>query len=131
MDGAVLMLFDIDELKSPIRHIVGLVRHPVILLHGDMRVNRANEAFCQMFVTSAGEIEEKPFYEIGDKAWNFKAMRALLGEVLPRQGEVQDFRVEHDFSGFGRKKLLINARRFYEESRGVQFGLLSIVESHD
>jgi two-component system CheB/CheR fusion protein len=131
IDGVVLMLFDIDELKRSIRHIVGLIRHPVILLHGDMRVNRANEAFCEMFAVSPAEIEEKPFYEIAEKRWNFKAMRELLEEVLPRQGEVLNYRLTHDFPGLGRKKLLLNARRFYEESRGVQLFLLSLVEIKD
>jgi len=128
IDGVVLMLFDIEELKRSIRQIVSLVRHPVILLHGDLRVNRANQAFCAAFGVQEDEIEEKIFYEMAGKQWDFKAMHELLDEVLPRQGEVEAYRIVHEFPGVGGKRLLVNARRFYEESRGVQFVFLSFEE---
>jgi len=128
IDGVVLMLLDVDELKRSIRQIVATIPYPLVLLHGDLRVNRANEAFCSTFGVQEAELENRPIYEAGQGLWDFPDFRNLIEEVLPRQGEVQEFRLEHDFPRIGPKKLLVNARRFYEESRGVQFILLAMEE---
>jgi len=128
IDGVVLMLLDVDELKRSIRQMVGSIPHPLLLLYGDLRINRANEKFCAMFDLQENEVENRSVYEIGQEQWDFPAFRQLLQETLPRQGEVRDFRIEHSFGKVGEKKLLVNARRFYEESRGVQFVLLAFQE---
>jgi len=34
--------------------------------------------------------------------------------------EVKDYLVEHDFPKIGKRRIMVNARRFYDDNRGVQ-----------
>ncbi|HKQ38479.1 MAG TPA: chemotaxis protein CheB [Verrucomicrobiae bacterium] len=126
IDGVVLILLDIDELKRAIKHIISLPREPLLALTADLKVSAANDAFCRAFQVAPENIERKSVYEMADGAWNIPRLKQLLEDFLAAQGEVRDFRLEHDFQGLGKRKLLINARRFYEESRGLQLILLAI-----
>jgi two-component system CheB/CheR fusion protein len=126
VDGVVLMLLDIDELKRTIGHIISLVRQPVLVLQPDLKVSRANEAFHRTFQTQPDQVEGKRIYELARRRWNIPRLRELLEEILPAHGEVRDFRLEHEFENVGRKSLILNARRFYEESRGVQLFLVAM-----
>jgi len=49
-----------------------------------------------------------------------------LQEILPKQTELQDFKVEHDFSGVGRKVLLLNARQVYRPDQRPPLILLAM-----
>lgn len=126
IDGVVLILLDIDELKRAIKHIISLAREPLLALTADLKVTRANDAFCRVFGIAPENAEGKSVYEIADGAWNIPRLKQLIEEFLPAQGEVRDFRLEHDFKQLGKRTLIINARRFYEESRGLQLILLAI-----
>jgi len=126
IDGVVLLLFDIDELKRSIKHIISLAREPLLALSADLKVSRANDAFCRAFGIAPEQTEGKSIYEIADGAWNSPRLKQLLEDFLPAQGEVRDFRLEPEFKNLGKRKVVINARRFYEESRGLQLILLAI-----
>jgi two-component system CheB/CheR fusion protein len=128
IDGVVLMLLDIDELKRSIGHIISLVRHPILAMQIDLKVTRANEAFCKLFRMQSNQVEGKRIYELGRRRWDIPRLRELLEELLPAHGEVRDYRIEHEFEHVGRKSLLVNARRFYGDSRGVQLVLLAMEE---
>src|SRR6185503_2434541 len=129
IDGVVLMLFDIDELKRVIGHIISLVRHPMLALQPDLKVTRGNEAFYRAFELDPEQVEGKPVYDIAKRQWNVARLRQLLEEILPAQGEVRDFRIDHQLGKRSRKSLLLNARQFYAESRGVQLILLAIEDA--
>jgi two-component system, chemotaxis family, CheB/CheR fusion protein len=118
--GAVLMLLDIEELKRAMIQMVTIVRHPLLLLHGDLRVARANDAFCRTFKVSPEDTENRPLYELGNGQWNIPRLRELLEDILPKRVEVRDYLVEHDFPKIGRRRIMVNARRFYDDERGTQ-----------
>jgi hypothetical protein len=44
-------------------------------------------------------------------------MEAVLEAVLGGEERVEDYRVEHEFEGIGRRIMLINARRIESEER--------------
>ena len=125
IEGVVLVLLDIDDLKRSIKHIISLVRQPLLALTADLKVSRANEAFCRTFQITTEEAENKRVYDLGGGRWDSPPLRQLLEEYLPSQGEVRDYRLEHDFPNIGKRRFMVNARRFYEESRGLQLILLS------
>jgi two-component system CheB/CheR fusion protein len=120
IDGAVLMLLDIEEIKRAMVQMMGIVRHPLLLLHSDLTVSRANNAFYEVFQVSPKETENRNLYDLGNRQWNIPKLRQLLEEILPSRAEVHDFLVEHEFPQIGVRKIMINARRFYGDDRGVE-----------
>jgi hypothetical protein len=57
----------------------------------------------------------KLLYDVGDGQWDIPKLRVLLGKVLPEQGNMENYEVEHDFPTLGRRTMLLNGRKvFYE-----------------
>jgi two-component system CheB/CheR fusion protein len=96
IDGAVMILMDIDALKRSIQDleesrtytqsIVDRVTELLLVLDADLRVRKANRAFCEMFQVDPREIEGQLVEEIGNGVWNRPAFldaarRAAAGEV--------------------------------------------------
>jgi len=92
----------------------------------DFTVHKANESFYHLFGLRPTQTEGKSLFEIGNGQWNILKLRQLLEEVLPRNKEVKDFALEATFGIQGLRKLLLNARRFYDEGWGTQMMLLAI-----
>jgi len=131
IDGAVLLLVDIDEHKRAIEEMMMMVKQPLIALQGDLRVKKANAKFYDTFGTAPEETENRYVYELGGGQWNIPQLRSLLEEVLPRNQRVNDYRVEAEFPGLGRRIMMLNARKFYEEGRGLPLILLLIDDVTD
>ncbi len=120
VDGAVLMLVDIDALKRNERAIaeardyaeaiVRTVRDPLLILDSDLRVHTANAAFYEAFRMSSTDVEGRSIYDLGNGRWNIPRLRGLLEEILPRNSFFDDFEVTQDFEGIGRRTMLLNAR---------------------
>ncbi len=119
--GVVLMLIDIGVLKRREQQvaesrdysvsIVETVREPLIVLDGRLRVRTANRAFYQTFRVNPKNTEGRLIYELGDRQWDIPRLRTLLEELLPQNSHFEDFEVEHDFPGIGRRTMLLNAHR--------------------
>ncbi|MDQ3775724.1 MAG: EAL domain-containing protein [Pseudomonadota bacterium] len=127
IDGAVLVLLDIEDLKrsqeeaSEARDyaeaIVATVREPLIILDGELRVVTANVAFYRTFGVQPAETQERLVYDLGDQQWDIPALRRLLEEVLPRETAFEGLEVQHDFPRIGQKTMLLNARGLYRANR--------------
>jgi two-component system, chemotaxis family, CheB/CheR fusion protein len=121
VDGAVLMILDIDEHKRALRRlehlsvetegIVQTVRHPVLILDADLRVSRANRAFCRLFRVTSEQTEGQLIYELGGGQWNVPELRALLLDLLPNASVIEDFTVDREFPVIGRRMMVLNARQ--------------------
>lgn len=96
--------------------IIRTVHEPLVVLDGDLRVVSANPAFYRTFQTNPQETEGHMLYDLGNMQWDIPELRRLLGEILPKSAKVDDFLVEHDFPGIGRRRMRINARRIGEDS---------------
>jgi len=69
IDGAVLVLIDVDELKRAYEFIESVVAHlpvPLLVLDAGLRVQVANESFYQTFQVSKEETERRLIYEPGN-----------------------------------------------------------------
>jgi hypothetical protein len=64
-----------------------------------------------LFHESSEETLGRRLYDLGNQQWDIAALRTLLQEVSPRDGHVEDFRVEHEFPDIGRKVMLLNAHQ--------------------
>ena len=91
--------------------IVATISQPLLVLDGTLTVETANPAFLQQFQVAPEETVGRRLYEVGDGQWNIPELRRLLEEVLDQPGRVQDYRIEHDFEGIGRRIMLLNANR--------------------
>jgi two-component system, chemotaxis family, CheB/CheR fusion protein len=135
IDGAMLMLMDIDALKrsmtelefsqSYAQAIVETVREPLIVLNRDLQVLTANQSFYRTFQATPVETEQRLIFELGNGQWNIPRLRQLLLEVLPDHTQLQDFEVKHDFEQIGPKTMLLNARTM-TQSEGSESILLAI-----
>ncbi|MEG4084230.1 chemotaxis protein CheB [Microcoleus sp. POL10_C6] len=121
IDGAVLMLVDINQLKVSAQHlmeaknyaetIVETVREPLLVLDLDLRAITANRSFYETFQVRQSETEHRSLFDLGNGQWNIPQLRSLLKEILAGNPKFQDFEVEHDFEHIGHKIMLLNARK--------------------
>lgn len=141
IEGVVLTFTDITRLKKiedEIRkakvyaeNIVDTVREPLIVLDGGLRVLSASRAFCQTFKSLHGDTVGRYLYELGNRQWDIPKLRELLETVLPKETSFDDFEVEQDFQGIGRRKLLINARCVFEKTGDPHLILLAMEDITD
>lgn len=81
---------------------------PLLVLDQNLRVQSANESFCQCFQISSSETVGKLVFELGNRQWNIPELRRLLRKVLPGKSSFKDFEVSHDFAGIGRRTMLLS-----------------------
>jgi two-component system, chemotaxis family, CheB/CheR fusion protein len=135
IDGAMLMLVDIDALKRGMEQleysrnyaqaIVETVREPLIVLDDNLRVFTANQSFYRTFEATTADTEQRLIFELGNGQWNIPKLRQLLLEILPTDSQLQDFEVEHEFEQIGHKTMLLNARKMTQSEGGASI-LLAI-----
>ena len=121
VDGAVLVLVDIDALKRSQQDLlaardyatdtVDTVREPLIILDSKLRVESANRSYYRHFRASAAETVGRLIYDLGKRQWDIPEFRRLLEEILPRDTAIENLEVEVDLDQRGRRTILINARR--------------------
>jgi two-component system CheB/CheR fusion protein len=138
IDGAVLVFVNIDEVKSRGKiaraadiyseGIIQTVRDPLVVLDGRLNVEKANQAFYDVFKVSARDTVGQSFYDLGNRQWDIPELRNLLENVLPNKQEVSDFRVTHTFPAVGTKSLVLHARTLEWEG---QKKMLILITLHD
>ncbi len=111
--------------------IVESVRHPLVVLDPGLRVRSANSLFYRLLGTTEAETEGRFLFELGNGQWDIPRLRFLLGEVISRDGFVEDFEVRHDFPNLGRKVMLLNARRVCRDEDGAPMVLLALEDVTD
>jgi two-component system CheB/CheR fusion protein len=134
IDGAVLMLIDVDAAKRGLdfaEAIVETVREPLVILNQNLRVMKANKAFYETFHAVLEDTEDRLIYDLGNKQWNIPKLRELLESVLPANATLRDFEVTHDFEHVGRKVMLLNASEIFNPSAQARTILLAIEDATD
>jgi len=93
--------------------IVDTLREPLLVLDRGLRLVAASRAFCSTFRLDIGDIIGRPLYELGGGEWNIPQLRLLLEQIIPEQGAMENYEVEHDFRLLGRRTMLLNAREVF------------------
>lgn len=65
-------------------------------------------------------------FELGNGQWDIPDLRRLLGEIIPINGQVENFRVEHNFPKIGPRIMWLRARRINQEGGRRSLILLDI-----
>ncbi len=112
-------------------NIVSTIREPLLVLDADLRVISANRSFYRQFSVTSQEIEGKLIYEICNGQWNVPKLRGLLEDILPQNTSLDDFELDHEFPGLGRRSMLLNARRIHDGVSKEQKILLAIEDITD
>ena len=120
VDGAVLLLIDIDELKKGAERleqarayaeaIVDTVGRPVLILDHRLRVEPANRTYYELFRTTPAQTEGRVFYEL-DAPWDVTDLRRRLDNLPPRGDVMEQFRLTAEFPGLGRRTMVVSASR--------------------
>jgi two-component system CheB/CheR fusion protein len=136
IDGAVLLLVDIDALKrseqriqAALDYVEGMietVREPLLVLDTRLCIERANRSFFQTFRISPEETYGKLMTEIAKGQWNIPVLTRRLHEVLSRNAVFNDFEVEAEFERIGRRMMLLNGRPIPREGAPPEKILLAI-----
>lgn len=136
IDGAVLVLVDIDVLKTGLETIndsrllaeamVNAVAQPLLVLRADLAVQTANEAFYRTFHLTPEETLNARIYNLGNGQWDIPKLRTLLDDILPRNTQFDGFEVEYNFPQVGLKKLRLNARRLVCDEKRTRLILLAV-----
>ena len=106
--------------------IVDTVREPLLVLDKDLRVLAASRSFYLTFKVAQDETKNRLLYELGDRQWDVPGLRVLLENILPEQGVMDDYEVEHQFPGIGKRTMLLNARKVFYEGNSHTTILLGI-----
>jgi two-component system CheB/CheR fusion protein len=121
IDGVILAFIDISELKQAvleeksariyIEAIFDTIREPLVILNEEFCIQKANDAFYQLFKTTEAKTVTSSIFEIDNGQWNLPELRKLLKDILPNKSKFEDFKVEATISGIGKITLSLNARQ--------------------
>ena len=120
IEGAIVAFIDIDEMKHSLeiareardyaQGIVNAIRHPILVLDGNLKVISVNPAFLGEFRVAAKETVGNLLYHLGNGQWGIPRLRALLEGVCARGESFQDFVAAHTFENIGPRSVHISGR---------------------
>ncbi len=121
MDGAVLVLVDIDQERRALiaaeaarqfaESVIESVQTPLLVLWSDLRVRLANRAFFRSYGLQPADVENRFLYMVSGDRWNLPGLRTALGRLSADQESVDALEFEQEYPGSGKRTLLITARR--------------------
>jgi two-component system CheB/CheR fusion protein len=119
IDGAVLQLLDIDQLKNAMSEvedardyaesIIKAVREPLVVLDEELRVQTANRAFFETFHLSQEQISNRSIYEIDEARWKLPMVSRLLQNLKDDESHLEDVELEREVDGLGTRNFQLNA----------------------
>jgi chemotaxis protein methyltransferase CheR len=95
--------------------IIDAIREPLLVLDLDLRVIAASRSFYRTFAVTPRKTEGRLLFELGDGQWNIPKLRTVLEDIIPKRRTVEAYEVEHEFPAIGRRVMLVNARRVFDE----------------
>ena len=106
--------------------IVDAIREPLLVLDPDLRVIAASRSFYRTFAVTPLKTEGRLVFDLGEGQWNIPGLRVLLEDIIPKRRTVDAYEVEHEFPAIGRRVMLLNARRVFDEDGAASAILLAI-----
>jgi two-component sensor histidine kinase len=103
----------IDERRDLAQAIVDTIREPLLVLDKDLYVVTANRSFYLTFGMNRQDVQNRPFYALGEGEWNIPELRVLLTSIAPQHAVMDAYEIEREFFGLGRRVMLLNARKMF------------------
>ncbi|MGM0644083.1 MAG: PAS domain S-box protein [Thermodesulfobacteriota bacterium] len=120
-----------DEILEYADSFINAVREPLIVLDHDLRVISASRSFYDVFKVKPEETLGSLIYDLGSRQWDIPELRQLLETLLPQKMILDDYELNHEFAGLGRRTMLFNAReipRKYGKERLILLAIEDITE---
>jgi chemotaxis protein methyltransferase CheR len=121
-------LAQIEDAQTLAQAIVNTIHEPLLVLDAQLGVLAASRSFYETFKVHPDQTQGASLYELGDGQWDIPALRTLLDTILPEQIAMDDFEVDHDFPGVGRRIMLLNARQVVYETSPDRTILLAFTD---
>lgn len=127
IDGAVLCWLESDD-KATAHELANardrmsttfeVLRHPVLLLDGDLRVRAATRRACELFKVAPVDLEGRSLSAV-DAGFCVPLLEQRLRDVMHRGTPLVDFRLEAGLGRAGRKTLSLSAFRLQADEGDV------------
>jgi two-component sensor histidine kinase len=119
---------EVEDACALAQAMVDTVREPLIVLDKDLRVVAASRSFYVKFSTDPSDTQGKHFYALGDGEWDIPKLRLLLEKIIPDQGTMDEYEVEHEFPRVGNRVMLLNASivRYEKAHTNILLGIEDI-----
>ena len=141
-DGSILLAIeDVSEERAARKEskrawqltqsIVDTVRDPMVVLENDMTVVTASRAFLTIFGITQAEAYGRRVSELGQHQWDVPALRHLMEKVLPENKPFENFEIEDNFPGLGRRVFNLNARKITQPGNHAHRMLLVFEDISD
>lgn len=125
------LLLAIGEAQALAHAIVDTIHEPFLVLDDEFRVLAASRSFYETFKVDPKHTQGCLLYDLGDGQWDMPALRLLLETIIPQKTAMDDFEVDHDFPGLGRRSMLLNARRVLYDTDPMMTILLAFTDVTD
>lgn len=89
--------------------IIEATSEPMLVLHGDFRVARANYAFYERFGLTPDETLKLRLFDLANGQWDDLGLRTLLQDLSPQRSHVKDYEMSAVFPKIGARTLVLNA----------------------
>src|SRR3970040_17546 len=106
--------------------IIGTIMDPMLVLNQDFKIKSASKSYCQKYAIDKEDTEGVSLFEINNKQWDFPEFRNLLTNMLSTSIVFNNVEITHDFSGFGRKTILLSANYIFQKIHDEKTILLAI-----
>jgi diguanylate cyclase (GGDEF)-like protein/PAS domain S-box-containing protein len=116
----------IQDAREYAENIVETVSKPLVVLDSDLKILTANHNFYESFDVTPEETIGKFIYDLGNRQWDIPKLRVLFEEILPLDTVFNNYEVEHDFPGIGRRTIMLNARQIFRKNIGLHMILLAM-----
>src|SRR5688572_4699067 len=123
-----MMDFQNLDAQTLAQAIVNTIPEPFIVLDHQFRVLSASVSFYQTFKVDPEDTRGRLLYSLGDGQWDIPALRVLLETIIPERAAMDEFEVDHDFPGLGRRIMLLNARKVVYETSPEMTILLAFTD---
>lgn len=138
VDGAVLVLMDIDVMKKRnqelvvaaefTKSIIETIAEPLLVLNSELNVLMANHSFYDSFGIRPETTIGQMVYDLGRGQWSKPELRSLLEEVLPRDRAFVNHEVVFKFPGVGWRSFMLSGRYIVQDSDVTPLILLSLMD---
>ncbi|HEX3694105.1 MAG TPA: CheR family methyltransferase [Polyangia bacterium] len=138
IDGAVLVLLDIDALRKHEQRsqqaqdlagaILDSVERPMMVLDAEMHVVAANRLLTQLLRRDHPEVVGKPLAALVNADWNIAELKDRIAKIRPGDRPLDLFDVPRAIDGSESQKVVLRARKFDGGMRRSPLALLSLEE---
>ena len=128
VDGTVAQRLgaEVQDAREYAENIVETVRKPLVVLDFDLKILTANHSFYETFNVTHVETIGNFIYDLGNRQWDIPRLRVLFENILPHDTVINDYEVDHEFPGIGRRIILLNARQIFRKDIGSHIILLAM-----